>query len=322
MKPGVVVPANAVASVGQTSLLGSMHLELNPPLGQPPSGRLEPGATIGLDRSSAYPSTEQTLSSLSVVLNGGGLGQIGDVIHNFSAAMSGHQDQIRDLLSRFDSFVGTLDAQRDNLIGFVQELNRLTETFAGERDVITQALHKIPPALDVLIRERPHITKALEKLGAFSDTATGLVHDTQADLVRTLRNLEPALKALADVGPDLDTALAYATTFPYGQNLIDRGIRGDYMNLYLVADLTLPRLKRTLLLGTRWGQVGAKLLPAPGEPGPMAYTYDPLSGNLGPPPPAAPTPPGWPAPPAPIDRTPNANIPMPTDFPPQDQGGR
>lgn len=34
VKPDVVVPANAVASVGQTSLLGSMHLSLNtPPIG-------------------------------------------------------------------------------------------------------------------------------------------------------------------------------------------------------------------------------------------------------------------------------------------------
>ena len=33
VKPDVIVPANAVASVGQTSLLGSMHLALNPPLG-------------------------------------------------------------------------------------------------------------------------------------------------------------------------------------------------------------------------------------------------------------------------------------------------
>jgi ABC-type transporter Mla subunit MlaD len=41
VQPDVVVPANAVATVGQTSLLGSMHLALNPPLGQPPSGRLE-----------------------------------------------------------------------------------------------------------------------------------------------------------------------------------------------------------------------------------------------------------------------------------------
>ena len=49
VKPDVVVPANAVATVGQTSLLGSMHLALNPPLGQKPSGRLQPGATIGLE---------------------------------------------------------------------------------------------------------------------------------------------------------------------------------------------------------------------------------------------------------------------------------
>ena len=65
-----------------------------PPVGQRPAGRLtEPGATIALDRSTTAPSTEQTLSaSLAAVVNGGGLGQIGDIIHNFNAALSGHQD--------------------------------------------------------------------------------------------------------------------------------------------------------------------------------------------------------------------------------------
>ena len=74
----------AVASVGQTSLLGSMHVALDPPLGQAPQGRLQPGATIGVGDTATYPSTEQTLSSLSAVVTGGGLGQIGDIIHNFT----------------------------------------------------------------------------------------------------------------------------------------------------------------------------------------------------------------------------------------------
>ena len=69
LKAGTVVPANAVALVGQTSLLGSMHLELNAPPGQPTVGRIEPGATMPLNKSSTYPSTEQTLSSLSAVVN-------------------------------------------------------------------------------------------------------------------------------------------------------------------------------------------------------------------------------------------------------------
>ncbi len=287
LKPDVVVPANAVAKVGQTSLLGSMHMELSPPLGQAPRGRLKPGATIPLDKSSTYPSTEQTLALLSVVINSGGLAQIGDIIHNVNAALSGREGQIRDLLARLDSFVGTLDQQRDNIIASIRGLNRLADTFAGQRDVITQALRRLPPALEVLIRERPRITEALDKLRVFGDTATRLVNDTQADLVKNLQNLEPTIRALADVGPDLDEAIAYTLTpYPYSQNLIDRAVRGDYENVFVGVDFTIPRLKRTLLLGTRWGQLHAPLVPAPGEPYYREYNLDPLAVGVAPPPPA------------------------------------
>jgi virulence factor Mce-like protein len=290
VKPDVVVPANAVATVGQTSLLGSMHLALDPPVGHEPSGRLQSGATIGLNRSSTYPSTEQTLSSLSVVVNGGGLGQVGDIVREFNAALNGRESQMRDLLIRLNDFVGMLDGQRGDIIASLTALNRLGATFAGQRDVITNALEKIPPALDVLIRERPRITTALEKLRTFSDTATGLVNDTQADLVRNLQNLEPTLKALADVGPDLGTVLSYAPTFPYTQAFIDRAIRGDYMNQFIIFDFTIPRLKRGLFLGTRWGEEGIPMVPAPGDPWYLNYTLDPINAPVAPPPAVAPIP--------------------------------
>ncbi|MGY4712821.1 MCE family protein [Mycolicibacterium sp. CBM1] len=276
VKPGVVIPANAVATVGQTSLLGSMHLALNPPLGQAPTGVLKPGATLGINKSSTYPSTEQTLSALSVVVNGGGLGQIGDVIHEFSAAVNGREDKIRDLLTQLNDFVGLLADQRDSINAAVNSLNRLAGTFAGQSEVLTDALNRIPPAVDVLVNERPRITTALAKFRDFSNLATGLVNDTKADLVRNLQNLEPTLKALADVGPKLDTALAYLPTFPYTQATIDRAIRGDYLNQFIIFDLTVPRLKKTLFLGTRWGDENAKLVPAPGDPWYATYTYDPL----------------------------------------------
>ena len=289
VKPDVVVPANAVATVGQTSLLGSMHLELNPPLGQPPSGRLEPGATIPLNKSSTYPSTEQTLSSLSVVVNSGGLGQIGDIIHNFNAALSGREGQIRDLLTRLDTFVGTLDRQRDNIVASIQELNRLAGTFAGQRDVITQALRKIPPALDVLIKERPRITEALDKLRVFSDTATRLVNDTQADLVKNLQNLEPTIRALADVGPDLDDRhRVRADPFPYSQNLIDRGVRGDYHEPVRRCRFHGSPAQANTVPGHPLGSTAAPLVPAPGEPYYHEYTYDPLAVGVAPPPPGRP----------------------------------
>lgn len=319
VRPGVVIPANAVASVGQTSLLGSMHLELNPPLGQPAIGRLQPGATIPLNRSSTYPSTEQTLSSLSVILNAGGLGQIGDVIHNFNAALSGHASDARDLLERLDRFVGTLDRQRDNLVASIRALDRLSATFAGQRDVITQALHKIPPALDVLIKERPRLTEALEKLGTFSGTATKLVNDAGSDLVRNLKNLGPALSALADVGPNLDAALAEAPLFPFTQSIVDRYIRGDYMNGYFIIDLTNAGLRKSILRGTHWERLGAEGVPAPGDPEYLQFRYGAppgapgaLSkpGPVGEPAPFGPPPP-WAQPGPPPAGTPAAPPPVP-----------
>lgn len=75
---------------------------------------------------------------------------------------------------------------------------------------------------------------------------------------------------------------------PYNQSYIDRAVRGDYVNMFLVADLTIPRLKRTMFLGTRWGDQDAKLVPAPGEPWYLNYTYDPLKTGIADPVPATP----------------------------------
>ncbi|BBY24587.1 MCE family protein [Mycobacterium stomatepiae] len=283
VKPDVVVPANVVATVGQTSLLGSMHVELNTPVGESGSGQLKPGATIPLSRSTAYPSTEQTLSSLGAVVNGGGLGQIGEVIHNFSASLSGREGAVRDLLTRLDTFVGTLDDQRDNIVDAIHALNRLAGTFADQRDVITEALNKIPPALDVLVKERPRLTEALDHLRAFSNTANRLVNDAQADLVKNLQNLEPTIKALADVGPEFGAAIAASFVFPFSQNFVDRAVRGDYFNLHFDFDLTIPRLKKGLLLGTHWGQLDMPVPPVPGDPYRMNYTLGPLHNPLRPP---------------------------------------
>lgn len=280
VKPGVRVPANATAAVGQTSLLGSMHLELEPPPGEAPSGQLTPGAhtpDIPLDRSSTYPSTEQTLAALSTVVNAGGLGQIGDIIHSLNATFSGRETDIRELLPRLDTFVGTLNAQRDNIIAAVTELNRFAATLAGEKDTLAAALRDIQPALDILRRERPQLVDALDSLKMFSDTATRVVTDVHGDLVENLTHLGPTLQALADLGPDISSALGYATIFPLNQNIIDRGIRGDYMNLFVTVDLTLSRFRRGLLAGTSFGDENAPLVPAPGDPGYQDfYSKNPL----------------------------------------------
>lgn len=310
IQPGDVVPANAQARVGQTSLLGSMHLALDPPPGQQPRGQLQSGARIELDDTATYPSTEQTLASLSVVVNGGGLGQIGDIVGSLGAAFEGRETDIRALLDRLDVFLGTLDAQRSDIVATIDGLNRLGGTFAAQRDVLTDALHKIPPALDVLLAERPNLVTALDRLRTFSDTTSGVLNTVHDDLLTNLRNLEPTLRALAEVGPDINKAIAFATVFPYGQYLVDNGVRGDFINLFATVDLTIPRLRRELLLGTPWGDPTAVIQAAVGDPGYAEQTKNPLGFGVAAPPVPAPAPAPAPAPePAPVPAPPPAPAP-------------
>jgi ABC-type transporter Mla subunit MlaD len=206
-------------------------------------------------------------------------------VHNFSLAFSGHEEEARDLLGRLDRFIGVFDQQRDNVIASLQALDRLAGSLSAQNAVLDTTLHKLPPALDVLQRERPRLTTALQRFGDLSNVATATINDTQADLVRNLKNLGPTLKSLADVGPQIDEALAYATVFPFGQSIIDRGLRGDYMNLFVTIDLTKNRLKKTLGLGTRWGDENLPSVPAPGDPGyDWFYTTNPLAAPVANPP--------------------------------------
>src|ERR1700751_2088125 len=103
------LPANSTARVGQTSLLGSMHIELAPPTDVPPQGELKNGSVIPLSSASTYPTTEQTLASVSILLNGGGLGQLQEINQAFAKALVGRENDMRSLLNQLDTFISRLN---------------------------------------------------------------------------------------------------------------------------------------------------------------------------------------------------------------------
>src|ERR1700754_2437034 len=63
VQPNLKLPKNTLAKIGQTSLLGSQHVQLDPPK-NPDSRLLKSGDTIPLDHSSSFPTTERTLASI------------------------------------------------------------------------------------------------------------------------------------------------------------------------------------------------------------------------------------------------------------------
>src|SRR5271170_3963721 len=106
----VKLPKNATAKIGQTSLLGSQHMELAAPPNPSPQ-LLKDGDTIPLKNSSAYPSTEQTLASLALVLRGGGIPNLESLQNEIYNVVNGRAEQIHAFLGKLDTFTARLDEQ-------------------------------------------------------------------------------------------------------------------------------------------------------------------------------------------------------------------
>lgn len=248
----VHLPANATAKVGQTSLLGSMHIELAPPTDEAPEGQLTDGSIIPLSRAATYPTTEQTLASVSVLLNGGGLGQLQEINQAFAKALSGREDVMKSLLNQLDTFISQLNGQTDDIITATEKLNLLAGQVAAKDQAVDKALTTIPQALAVLADSRTKLANAIDALGKFSAVAADTVHQTKQALVDNLRNMAPVLRELANAGPALTRGLDFLSTYPWVKSTIPNWFRGDFANITLIVDLTLSRIDSSLFTGTRW----------------------------------------------------------------------
>jgi phospholipid/cholesterol/gamma-HCH transport system substrate-binding protein len=248
----VKLPANATAQIGTTSLLGSLHIELAAPKDVAPQGKLRDGSLIPLSRAGAYPSTEQTLAALSLVLNGGGLGHVQDITEAFSTAFRGREQDLRSLLGQLDKFSASLNDQSADIIAATDSLNRLVAKFAAQQPVLDRALATIPDALAVLNEQRHNLVEAADQLSKFSALTADTVNKTKENLVKELRQVAPVLESLANAGPSLTRSLSLISTFPFPNEEIEKWQRGDYANMTGVIDLTLSRIDQGLFTGTRW----------------------------------------------------------------------
>lgn len=248
----VDLPANATAKIGQTSLLGTPHVELAPPADVAPEGRLHDGSLIPLARAGAYPTTEQALSAASMLLNGGGLGQIQDITKAFSIAFAGREKDLRSLIQRLDEFIGHLDQQKGDIVAASESLNNLVGQFADQKPVVDQAFRTIPDALAVLKEQRNNLADAFDRLSKFSALAADSVNRTKEALVQEFTDLAPVLDSLANAGPALTRSLSFLSTFPLPKETLTNFVRGDAVNITMIIDLTLSRLDTSFLTGTRF----------------------------------------------------------------------
>jgi phospholipid/cholesterol/gamma-HCH transport system substrate-binding protein len=242
----VQLPANATAKVAQTSLLGSQHIELSAPHDEPPTGRLEPGDQIPLSRTGRYPSTEEVLSSLGVVVNQGNLGALQDITEEAYAAVAGRAGTFAGLLPRLAELTASLDRQAHDIIAAAEGLDRIGVTLARSAPSLARALEAMPPALAVLNDNRSNIVDAFGALQRLATVGSRIMTETKEDFAADVKDLYPVIKAFADNANELVTAFPFIPTFPFPSMYLRNAVRGDFLNVYVTFDMTLRRFGETV----------------------------------------------------------------------------
>ncbi|WP_055474522.1 MCE family protein [Gordonia sp. HS-NH1] len=241
------IPANVGANLVQTSLFGSQYIELVVPRDQPARGRLRDGMSIPLENTSEYPAVEEVLSSLSLVLNGSGLQQLRTITGQLDRVVNGREDTTRSLVTRLNTFVSGLSDQRRDIQRALDSLAQLSDELENQKQTIAAGIDSIQPALDILNEQEGQLVQMLGSLGQFGDAATGILNRSRDDLLDDISALPPILGQLANSGRNLTEALKIALTIPFPVTTASRGLRGDYMNLFLTLDISADKLAKVVI---------------------------------------------------------------------------
>jgi phospholipid/cholesterol/gamma-HCH transport system substrate-binding protein len=274
---GVVhLPANAIAKVEQTSVLGEKFVELEPPAAGA-IGRLNDGDVIPLARTGTDASIEEVLGALSVLINGGGVGQLHNITHELGVALNGRTGAAHALLDDLNVFIAGLDKQKGAIVSAMRGIDRLTTAVRGQEGTLVRAIDRIPPALRILTDDRQRLVSMLGALDRFGTVATHVVRASRADLVANLRHLQPTLKRLAQVGTVIPKTLGVIITYPTADT-VEQEYFGDYGNLSLTLDVSAKSLLQTF--GPRVGRVLTRLRHQHTQRGQTPSLNDLLMGAL------------------------------------------
>ena len=203
-----------------------------------------------MENATAFPTTERVLAAVGGILTGGGIPNLEVIQTEVNNLLTGRASQIRDFLSKLDTFTAELNAQRDDLTRAIDNSNELLTIVANREATLDRVLTEFPPLIEHFAETRDLFTDAVLALGRVSEATDTYLGQASDSLHTNLENLRRPLRELGRASPYLLGALKLMLTAPFNIENVHKAVRGDYINVSLLLDLTLSSLDNSLLTGT------------------------------------------------------------------------
>jgi phospholipid/cholesterol/gamma-HCH transport system substrate-binding protein len=242
------LPDNPVATIQQTSLLGEKFVQLAAPPTGASSNPLRTGDVIPMAQTGQNPEVEQVLGALSLLLNGGGVGQLQTITRELNKTLHGREGEARSVLHQIRDFSGQLDRHKQDIVQALDSLNRLSGQLNHQRSTIDATLEEIPGALHSIDTQRHDLVRMLQALAHLSGVGVHVIKLSKDTTIDTLRQLSPVLSQLQASGSDFVNAFSTALTYPFVDEVVGRDPQvarnlqmGDYTDLSIKLDISLDQ---------------------------------------------------------------------------------
>ncbi|MGB3483248.1 MAG: MlaD family protein [Mycobacterium sp.] len=158
IRDDVILPRGTTAELRSATPLGDLfiavHRNSDPQADQTP---LRDGATIGLDSTSGGATIEDALSSAALLVNGGVIRNVTNLINGAGAAVGGQGANLKGLLNHSNTLIARLNGRSTQIKAALDNTAELARTLSARQNSLNQTLEALVPATDVLNQDTSQI---------------------------------------------------------------------------------------------------------------------------------------------------------------------
>jgi len=230
LRPGIRVPADSIAIVRTTSLLGEKFIELQP--GSADSARTGPflhdGDEVG--RGIVAPDLESVAQDAIGVLGAVRAGDVATLVDTGARAFGPRTKELRSLIADLARVNATLAGHTKGVGGAVDHLGAAAATLAKSADQLRALLGNLAGTTTVLADNRGRVVGALSQIDRLA-RSLNVVLDPNFERIDTqLRQINGVVQELAGSQTEVDSLVRWLETWFTG---LPKTIPGDWTQVYL-----------------------------------------------------------------------------------------
>ncbi|MEO8816453.1 MAG: mammalian cell entry protein, partial [Mycobacterium sp.] len=196
-----------------------------------------------------YPTIEQVMASLALILHGGGVSNLEALQNEVFNVIDGRAPQIRALLGKLDTFTDLINQQRYDIVRAIDGIDRWLAIVAKRSDVLDRLFSETALLSRHFAEKQQLFIDAADAVGRLGAVTDQYLAPARGNLHQDLQSLQCPLKELARSAIYLPEVLKFILTLA-PVDVIQKSIRGDYINVSLLADLTYSSIDNAVLSGT------------------------------------------------------------------------